>query len=175
MGIFLFTILCFKSAGRSARVAAEGLQFLRISSIRVAERKEGGSKTSPGRGSRRPCPKWNSPRLLHVLHFFHTMLCSVLHLFQPLTFCINLSPSVLNCVQYIYQYAMTVGRPPGCNLASLNVFKNDIPKVPPRLIYLIHHFTTFAISAIWVDDVDDDHMMLMVSSQLFSFIQHDEQ
>ena len=69
MGIFLFTILCFKSAGRSARVAAEGLQFLRISSIRVAERKEGGSKTSPGRGSRRRCPKWNSPRLLHVLHF----------------------------------------------------------------------------------------------------------
>ena len=125
MGIFLFTILCFKSAGRSARVAAEGLQFLRISSIRVAERKEGGSKTSPGRGSRRRCPKWNSPRLLHVLHFFHTMLCSVLHLFH-----IVLSPPVSNCVQFIYQYAMIVGRPPGCNLTSLVVFKNDIPKVP---------------------------------------------
>ena len=80
MGIFLFTILCFKSAGRSARVAAEGLQFLRISSIRVAERKEERSKTSPGRGSRRRCPKWNSPRLLHVLHFFHTMFWSILHL-----------------------------------------------------------------------------------------------
>ena len=92
MGIFLFTILCFKSAGRSARVAAEGLQFLGISSIRVAERKEEGSKTSPGRGSRRRCPKWNSPRLLHVLHFFHTMLCSVLHLFphRPLTLCVKL-------------------------------------------------------------------------------------
>ena len=127
MGIFLFTILCFKSAGRSARVAAEGLQFLRISSIRVAERKEGGSKTFPGRGSRRRCPKWNSPRLLHVLHFFHTMLCSVLHLFPPSP---PLSPSVSNCMQFIYQYAMIVGRPPGCNLASLVVFKDDIPKVP---------------------------------------------
>ena len=85
-------ILCLNIARRSARVDAEGLQFLRISSIRVAERKEGGSKTSPGRGSRRRCPKWNSPRLLHVLHFFHKMLCSVLHLFppSPLTLCVKL-------------------------------------------------------------------------------------
>ena len=126
MGIFLFTILCFKSAGRSARVAAEGLQFLRISSIRVAERKEGGSKTFPGRGSRRRCPKWNSPRLLHVLHIFHTMQC-----FDPS--CISLP-----CAQFIYQFVMTLARPSGCNLASLAVFKDDIPKVPP-LIYLIHH------------------------------------
>ena len=133
MGIFLFTILCFKSAGRSARVAAEGLQFLRISSIRVAERKEGGSKTFPGRGSRRRCPKWNSPRLLHVLHF--STQC-----FVPfcIFFHIVLSPPVSNCVQFIYQYAMIVGRPPGCNLASLVVFKDDIPKVLP-LIHLIHH------------------------------------
>ena len=41
-------------------------------------------------------------------------------------------------MQYIYQYAMIVGRPPGCNLTSLVVFKDDIPKVL-LLIYLIHH------------------------------------
>ena len=111
MGIFLFTILCFKSAGRSARVAAEGLQFLRISSIRVAERKEERSKTSPGRGSRRRCPKWNSPRLLHVLHFFHTKQC-----FDP-------SCTFLPCVQFTYQIMMLLARPSGCNLASLPVFK----------------------------------------------------
>ena len=109
MGIILSKILCLNIARRSARVDAEGLQFLRISSIRVAERKEGGSKTSPGRGSRRRCPKWNSPRLLHVLHF--STQC-----FVP--FCI-----FLHCVQFTYQIMMLLARPSGCNLASLPVFK----------------------------------------------------
>ena len=104
-------ILCLNIARWSARVDAEGLQFLRISSIRVAERKEGGSKTSPGRGSRRRCPKWNSPRLLHVLHIFHCV-----QYFDP-------SCTFLPCVQFTYQIMMLLARPSGCNLASLPVFK----------------------------------------------------
>ena len=82
-------ILCLNIARRSARVDAEGLQFLRISSIRVAERKEGGSKTSPGRRSRRRCPPWNSPRLFFIFSTqcfdpsFSTVCSSSIKLWWP--------------------------------------------------------------------------------------------
>ena len=148
MGIFLFTILCFKSARRSARVAAEGVQFLRISSIRVAERKEGGSKTFPGRGSRRPCPKWNSPRLLHVLHIFHCV-----QYFDP-------SCTFLPCVQFTYQIMMLLARPSGCNLASLPVFKEGegegqvIWAMPERKPVFIMGYLPLDLSSSFVKSLD---------------------
>ena len=91
-------------------------------------RKEGGGiKDISWAWIKTALPKMELTKVVACSPFFHTMLCSVLHLFPPSP---PLSPSVSNCMQFIYQYAMIVGRPPGCNLASLVVFKDDIPKVP---------------------------------------------